>query len=150
MKKILLFLFLLPLYALAQEDEKPLPEADLIIVETKGELVMVLKELALVMQEKGYFIEDYNKELLNIIATKRTTSWHSLEIKVNAYIREKENGNLNLYFFGAYNTKNGEEQYQGSANFNNNLLRRNERIAFEEINKLAKAFPGSSVIYGKL
>jgi len=150
MKKLLFFFLLLPFYAIAQEDAQPIADADLIIVEAKGNPETALKQLAMLMQEKGYFIQDYNKELLNINATKISNSSYALEVRVNAYIREKEKETFSIYVFGEYNYKNGEDEYHGRATFNNSLLRRLEKNAFEEIDKLIKAYPNGTVKYSKL
>jgi len=150
MKKLVLYILLLPFYAIAQESAQPFPDSNLIIIEVNGRPDSVLKQVALVMQEKGYFIQDYNKELLNISSNRVTDSFYNIKVRVNAYIREKERDVLRIYFFGEYNSKNGEDAYQGNAVYNNNLLRRLERIAFEEMDKLIKAYPRSNIIYSKL
>ncbi len=147
--KYLLFAFLfLPFGLFAQESDKPFKKSDLIIIETTDTPEAALKKLAYLMQDYGYTIIRYDKELNSFLAQKPEGTWSNYLYQVQAFIREKDGYRIHL--FGNYKQVSEDGENLGSASFEEGLLRYTELHFFELLNKIAKAYPGGQVKYGKL
>ena len=149
MKKLFLLIFLfIPAMLFAQESERPFKKADLIIIETSKTPDDALKQLAKLMQDYGYSIIRFDKELNSFLAQKPESDRTSYTYQVQAFIREKDG--VQVHLFGNYKLRSEEGETLGQASFKDGILNRIELDFFQNLDKIAKAFPGGRVKYSKL
>jgi len=149
MKIILLFAWLLlPGILLAQEAAEPFKDSNLIVVESELPPATALKQVALLLQEKGYFIQKYDPELQSLIADKTSTERDGILYRIQ--ILAQESSGTRLHFFGDFRSGSENGDYFGVAQFDKGILKKSGGYIFDEIIKLAKAVPGKRLWYSKL
>ena len=148
MKRLLFAFLFLPFSLFAQEADKPYKYSNLIIIEINNTPESALKQLAYLMQDYGYAIIRFDKELNSFLAQKPETDRANYTYQVQAFIREK-NG-VRIHLFGNYKAVTEDGEDLGQASFQDGLFNHTELDFFKNLNKIAKAFPGGRVKYGKL
>jgi len=149
MKKLLLLILLLfPFIILAQDAAEPFKNADLIIVESELKSVEALKQVALLMQERGYIIQRYDPELLSLVANKTSAEPSNALFRIQVYI--KETPGTRLQFSGDYRFGSKDGDVFGVIQYYTGVFHKLNNVIFLEMEKLAKAVPGSRMYYSKL
>lgn len=149
MKNLLLFFLILSPFSLfAQESDKPFKNANLIIIETTITPETALKQLAFILQDHGYYILRFDKEINSFLAEKPEFERVNYTYQVQASIREQ--ASVRIHIFGNYKLRGDGGETLGQASFEEGIFKHPELDFFENINKIAKAFPGGRVKYSKL
>jgi len=149
MKKLLLgILLLLPSVLSAQEAAEPFKDADLIIVESELKPTAALKYVALFMQEQGYIIQRYDPELRSLVANKTSADPVGILFRIQVFI--KETAGSRLQFSGDYRSGSDDGVYFRAIQYYTGPFKGLKNAIFTEMDKVAKAIPGSQLFYSKL
>ncbi len=145
MKNLFLLFLFFPLLTFGQARSKPFENSNLIIIKTNDTPGDALKKFAYLLQDKGYFIQDFDSELKNVTAFKvidNTTFY------VQAYLREDQETLINASAFTSYIGEDG--QYLIQAIQDNGLTRGARRKNFNRLEELTKSYPGGLISYGRI
>ena len=149
MKKLLLFaLFFWPVMLFAQEADEPFKNSDLIIVESDLKPADALKQVALLMQERGFIIQRYSPELQSLVANKTSADPGGILFRIQVFI--KETRGTKLQFSGDYQSGSDDGVYFRAIQYQTGIFQGIHNAIFNEMDKLAKAVSGSKLVYSKL